>query len=576
MKTKFILVVFFLQAMFGFAQTWQWASRAGGVGSDKANDIDIDANGNTYIGGYYNVGQPGSYTPTFGVIVPPNTNPNPWGKEGFLAKIDKYGNWQWVKSAVGGYDERVLGVCVDKANNYVYATGTKWVDISPWHTITFGTCSFTANPTATSDDIFVGKFDLAGNCQWLIGAGGDGDDHGFDLVTDRQGNIFLTGFISNQFASQSNSVFGSFTINIPAGDSVSFVAKILPNGIFQWVQTFDGCDGERDNRIAIDSLNNVYIAGGFHGTKAFGTTTLTSSNNSRDVFVIKYDQFGNHIWSKRAGGLFDDRANAITVDATTQKIYVTGEFRDYAYFDLDTINNNGSAAGRDIFVAKMNTAGNWLWAKKAGSKSGDERGNGICTNKKGNIFVTGQFVDTAKFGPIVTLISNPTTTVDAFVGAIDSLGKWQWALKGGGINEDRGNSIACDDSCNLYSAGYYEGAVSFGSNNLAAYGKKDIYVARITNACFNYVLNFDELFANESVVFLFPNPASDFIQIKVSDENFAPDKAKIRIVDLLGKEVNVAEKDNGLIFDVSSLSPGVYSINISYDNKTKVIRFVKQ
>lgn len=578
MKLKSLTAFIFLFYASAFSQTWQWAQKAGGIGSDKANDIAIDNNGNSYVGGYYNVGQPAAYSPTFGTIVPPNTHPNAWGKEGFLARIDKNGNWQWVRAAIGGWDERILGVCVDKVNGYVFATGTKWTDYNPYNVIQFG-CNYIANvPINYQDDMFIGKFDLWGNCQWVIGGGGQSDDHGYDVITDPQGNAYVTGFISSQTSTVANAHFGSIIVNVPAFDSVLFLAKLSPAGVFQWIRTFGGCDGERDNRIAIDNANNVYVAGGFHGTRAFGTTTLTSSNNSRDVFVVKYDQFGNFIWAKQAGGLLDDRANGITVDATTQKIYVTGEFRDYAYFDLDTINNNGSPAGRDIFVAKMNTAGNWLWAKKAGSKSGDERGNSICSNSKGNIFVTGQFKDTAKFGPIISLISNLDTIPDVFVAAIDSLGKWQWAIKGGGVNEDRGNSIACDDSCNLYTTGYYEGNVSFGTNNLSPYGKKDIYVAHINSACFNYVLNFDELFAQESSVLAVPNPATDKIQLKFSNDAVKIEEVKVVFFDILGRVVNVEKVNNDreLIFDVSNLNQGVYTINLISEGKAKVVKFVKQ
>lgn len=578
MRSKLLSVFFFLVFTTTFSQSWQWAQRAGGTGSDKATDLDIDANGNTYIGGYYNVGQPASFQATFGAITP-SLNASSWGKEGFLAKIDKAGNWQWVTSALGGYDDRILGVCVDKINSSVYTTGTFW-DWGGFNSLAFGTCSINTTASSGNDQIFIGKTNLNGNCQWLLSAGcEDGDDHGYDAITDPQGNVYVTGFVSNLYSlSPASAVFGTFSVTLNYDDSLLFLAKISPTGVFQWVRSFGNCDGERDNRLAIDNANNVYVAGGFHGTQSFGTTTLSSTNNGIDIFVTKYDQFGNHIWAKRAGGILDDRANGITVDPTTQKIYVTGEFRDYAYFDLDTINNNGGPNGRDIFVAKMNTSGNWLWAKKAGSKSGDERGNSICSNNKGNIFVTGQFVDTAKFGPIVTLISNPTTTVDAFVAAIDSLGKWQWALKGGGVNEDRGNSIACDDSCYLYTAGYYQGPVTFGANNLAAYGSKDIYAARISNACFSYITFIDESDAVLQSAVLFPNPAYDNIQIKISGENFSASKARVIITDMIGREIEIAPvlNDHNLAFNISSLSPGVYSINLIYGDKLKVIKFIKQ
>jgi hypothetical protein len=573
MKIKLLSLIFFLSLTIS-GQTWQWASRAGGIGSDKASDIAIDKNGNSYIGGYYNVGQPASSTPTFGTILPNNTSIGAFGKDGFLAKIDKNGNWLWVRAAIWNWDERVLGVHVDEINNAVYACGTGWAG----STLKFGSCTPIGASSFYRDQAFIGKFDLNGNCLWTRQFGAyDGDDHCFDIVTDSQANVYATGFISNQSTVTVNATFGSFTFSVAPMDSVSVLTKLSPAGVFQWVRRFWGCDGERDNRIAVDSSGNVYVAGGFYGTKAFGTTTLTSSNNSRDIFVIKYDKNGNHIWSKRAGGIMDDRANGITVDKTTQKIYVTGEFRDYAYFDLDTINNNGGPGGRDIFVAKMNTSGNWLWAKKAGSKDGDERGNGICSNNKGNIFVTGQFKDTAKFGATINLISNLDTVPDIFVAAIDSLGKWQWALKGGSLNEDRGTAIACDDSCNLFCAGYYEGTAGFSSNTLSPYGKKDIYAGRIVNACFNYVLYLDQFFASETQLVLFPNPAGSILHLRTM-VGFEQIRIKITIINVFGQELKIPQSFNNgnLDFDIAQLSSGIYFLNLNFGSKAKTIRFIKQ
>ncbi|MFH0866322.1 MAG: gliding motility-associated C-terminal domain-containing protein [Bacteroidota bacterium] len=460
----FVFIV--LLSITSFSQNWQWVVTGGGPSGDKGTDLDIDAAGNLYVSGYYNVGQPASMTINFGSINPPTD----WGKEGFLAKITSAGTWTWVNAAIGGWDERVLGLCVDRVNGYVYATGCTW------YSTTFGSCSGTFPGSA--DEIFVGKFDLNGNCIWLVGAGGDSDDHGYDLITDNQGNIYLTGFISDEYFSGTPAIFGSLTASVAMGDSTAFVAKMSPAGVFQWVKTFEGIDGERDNRIAIDSLSNVYIAGGFWGTKSFGSSVVTS-NGGVDIFVVKFDSSGNQVWVKTTGSTYDDRANAITVDKYND-VYVTGEFRDVVPFGYDTINNHGGPSGRDIFVAKMKTDGNWVWAKRAGSTSGGDRGNRIVSNIKGDLFVTGQFSDTAEFGGSITL--NNTDLLQIFVASIDTSGTWKWALQGGGLGDDRGNGIACYDSCLVYACGYYPDNAQFGSLSLSSMGGKDVFVASISGA----------------------------------------------------------------------------------------------
>lgn len=475
-KTRLVICVTYSlisNQYVSYSQSWQWATSAGGPLSDKATDIDIDAAGQLYVSGFYNVGQPAFVTANFGSIVAPAGS---WGKEGFAAKVNSSGTWMWVNAAEGGWDERVLGLCTDKVNGYVYATGCTWNDIN-----TFGNCGGTG--LGSADEIFIGKFNLNGNCQWLITAGTDGDDHGYDLVADKQGNIYLTGFLSDHYGWFGNpGLFGS--INVPmTTDSTAYVTKISPAGIFQWVRTFEAIDGERDNRVAVDTNGNVYVTGGFWGTKQFGSQTVIS-NGGQDIFVLKFDSNGNQLWVRTTGSTLDDRGNAITVDPFND-IYVTGEFRDKAAFDLDTVNNYGGPNGRDIFVAKIKTNGTWVWAKRAGSTNGGDRGNGIVGNKKGNIFVTGQFMDTAKFGGNISLI-NPTGGLQVFVSAIDTTGKWRWALQGGGPLEDRGTAVTCDDSCNVYVSGFYPSSASFGTIVLNSAGAKDAFVASISNACFDY------------------------------------------------------------------------------------------
>ena len=483
MKIKSLFLFFLFNYslhLISFSQSWQWATTGGGGYSDKATDIDIDPSGNLYVSGYYNVGQPADILVNFGSIATQTISytgwGDNWGKEGFIAQTNPTGTWTWVNSAIGGWDERVLGTHVDKIHGYVYVTGTTWNELD-----TIGNCSLFGG---TADEMFLVKFDFNGNCQWAINGGTYGDDHGYDMVTDKLGNIYLTGFMSDHYGNFGDTgYFGNITVPMTT-DSIAFLTKISSSGVFQWVRTFEAIDGERDNGIAIDSLSNVYVTGGFWGTKKLGSKIVTSKGG-QDIFVVKYDSSGNQLWLKTTGSTLDDRGNGITVDQFNN-IFVTGEFRDTVSFGTDKLNNYGGPGGRDIFVARIRTDGTWVWAKKAGSSSGGDRGDKIITNKKGNIFITGQFSDTAKFGGNI-LLEN-ANGLQVFVAAIDTLGKWRWALQAGSVSDDRGTGITCDDSCNIYVSGYYEQTALFGNIGLTSTGAKDAFVAGISNACFDYTV----------------------------------------------------------------------------------------
>jgi gliding motility-associated-like protein len=474
MKTKFISGFLYLfLALFSQAQTTEWLISGGGTRSDKATTVVVDDNGYSYVTGYYNE------QADFGSINIPFSNPS--SKEVFVAKIDPAGNYVWVKTGENYFDDRGLGMCLDPSGN-IYITGTCWGGI------TFG--GITAySPSSYTDQIYVIKLDTDGNTIWIKNAGNDApgypynDDHGQDLISDSDGNIYLTGFISNNSDTPFPAVFDAISVPLVAHDSLAFVAKLANDGTWLWVRTFDGIYGYRDNAIAVDDQNNVYVSGGFVGMKTFGSSTITSVGE-QDIFVVKYDPQGNFVFVQQAGGALNDRADGI-VYGNDNSLYLTGEFRDHCAFGLDTVNNNGGPNGKDIFVAKMTKTGVWKWAKKAGSNGGDDRGTGICINNQGNVFVSGQISGLAKFGGDIEL-DTQGDSIQAFVAAIDTLGKWRWAIQGGGLLIDRAADVACDADCNVYFTGYYDNAMTFESFSVTAVGGKEIFSGKIADACFGY------------------------------------------------------------------------------------------
>jgi gliding motility-associated-like protein len=468
-----ILLLSLVNANSFYSQQWDWSKSAGGLTSDKGTSITVDLQGNIYTTGYFN--ESGSFGPFIADMVDLHS------KEVFVTKQDPSGTFLWMVRGTNHYDDRGLGICLDAMGN-VFVTGTCWGEI------TFNGVTATGS-TNYSDQIFVLKLDNAGNVVWLKNAGFSSydsfpyqDDHGYDVCADQLGNIFVTGFLSNKTAFTQVAEFDALTIPLAPDDSVAFIAKLDNSGAWQWVQTFNGEESYREHRLTVDNENSVYITGGFDSNRTFGTTTLVSAGGF-DIYVVKYNQAGVFQWANRAGSDRDDRGNDIAFDGSNH-LYVTGEFRHKAGFGLDSLNNNGSAGGRDMFVAKISKTGDWVWAKKGGSSSGSDRGNGVVVNSKGLILLTGTFKDTAKFGSNVVLNSISTVdSVQVYVAAINADGKWQWALAAGGTEFDSGAAICADTSCNAFITGYYSGTISFGASSLTSVGKKDIFITKIKDAC---------------------------------------------------------------------------------------------
>jgi hypothetical protein len=69
---------------------------------------------------------------------------------------------------------------------------------------------------------------------------------------------------------------------------------------------------------------------------------------------------------------------------------------------------------------------------------------------------------------------------------------------------------------------------------------------------------------------LFPNPAEDFIQLKLSQPI-----AALRVFDANGKQLTVNVFEDNLI-QVSQLKPGVYFLNVETETSSYCLKFIKK
>jgi hypothetical protein len=205
----------------------------------------------------------------------------------------------------------------------------------------------------------------------------------------------------------------------------SFIAKADQNGNWLWAQKA----GEIGYvySITADDAGNCYVTGTFYDTVSFGDITLTGSKEV-NTFIAKMDTDGNWLWAESAGGTDSVCGRSIAVDGEGNS-YVTGNFKGTTTFGSATLTSIGKS---DIFVAKADKNGKWLWAKSAGGPSSDG-GLSIAIGNEGNSYVTGYFgrdpdFSTAIFGDI-TLTSNGWE--DIFVAKLekdDSVGVEDYVL----------------------------------------------------------------------------------------------------------------------------------------------------
>jgi hypothetical protein len=260
----------------------------------------------------------------------------------------------------------------------------------------------------------------------------------------------------------------------------------------QWAKNIGGSGGYPNGQeIALDIYGNVYTTGYFSGTVDFdpgaGLSNLTSFGDD-DIFVSKLDASGNFVWSKHMGSSTYDRSYSIAVDSFGN-VYTTGFFSGIADFDpglgtFNLISNSYPQYNEDIFISKLDSNGNFVWAKSFGDASWD-CGNSIKIDNEGNVYTTGLFAAQVDFDPgtgTFYLMSN-SYSYDIFISKLDAGGNFIWAKKMGGSYSDGGSDILVDINKNIYIIGSFQDTTDFDPGvdtfNLISNGSYDFFISKL-------------------------------------------------------------------------------------------------
>ena len=310
----------------------------GGTSQDHGRGVAVDGSGNVYISGYF------SGTVNFGAGNVTSAGNN----DVFVTKLNSSGVHQWTTTFGGTTTDSSRGVAVDGSGN-VYATGYFS------GTVNFGAGNVTS---AGNNDVFVTKLNSSGAHQWTTTFGGTAADVGYGVAVDGSGNVYTAGYFNGTVN------FGAGNVT-SAGGSDSFVTKLNSSGAHQWTTTFGGTSLEVGYGVAVDGSGNVYTSGKFAGTVDFGAGDVTSAG-AEDAFVTKLNSAGAHQWTTTLGGTASEVGEGVAVDGSGN-VYAAGRFENTVDFGAGDVTSAGSA---DVFVVKLNSAGQAVVAPGGGGGGG--------------------------------------------------------------------------------------------------------------------------------------------------------------------------------------------------------------
>jgi outer membrane protein assembly factor BamB len=297
------------------------------------------------------------------------------GNDFWLVKVNSSGIMQWNKTYGGSGADVAFGIVASSDGGYALA-------------------GYTASYGAGGNDVWLVKVDSNGTLQWSKTYGGNKADSAYCLVATSDGGYAIAGS----------------TYSYGAGDADVWLIKVDSNGNTEWSKTYGGT-GEDVAYSLVTVSDGGYALAGY--TRSYGA-------GSYDFWLVKVSSSGNMEWNKTFGGTAADTAYGLT--ATVDGGFViAGSTASYG------------AGNNDVWLIKVDSAGNALWNTTYG-QSGSDIAYGIVASTDGGYTATGS---TASYG---------AGSDDVWLIRVDSSGNALWNRTYGGSGADVARSLVlCAD-----------------------------------------------------------------------------------------------------------------------------------
>jgi hypothetical protein len=420
----------------------EWAKGFGSIVDDEGIAIGSDPSNNVLLAGYMN----GTIDYGCGAITAGSAD------GALIVKLTPGGSCLWSKRF--GVLANVNSVASDPSSNVILLGNFA-------NPIDFG--GGTINP-AGGADLYIAKFDPAGNHLWSHGYGDAQTQVSERVTTDASGNIYATGYFKGTID------FGGSPMTT-AGNNDIFLAKLSPTGSLLWSKRFGDGGAQAGKGVAVDPSGNVIVVGNLSGGADFGGGTISSNGLLNDIFVAKFSPTGTHLWSKRFGDSTDQQCFGVATDPSGNVI-ITGFFNGSVDFGGGHVITTGGA--EDVYLAKLDPSGNTLWASGYGGTS-SQSALGVATDAAGNIAITGVLFGAPDFG------GGPLTNVgggDGYVAKFAPSGAHLWSKRFGDSAAQGSKAIAVDSAGSVLISGIIFGPTDFGLGDVPLVGGEDIFVAK--------------------------------------------------------------------------------------------------
>ena len=490
-KFKLFTLICYLFLGLGLlsAQNYEFAAGMGSVyGSDYGLGIVTDKAGNIYSAGPFRGDCDFDPSPAENIVELDGAT------DMFIQKLDPNGNLIWIKSIHGPEYETFNHMIIDSADNlYITGSFTGTVDFDP----SPGTYFLEGDPDANT--FFEMKLDSDGELIWAYQLLSTVSSSGLFIDIDKDMNVYTAG----SFNGTMDFDHGPGT-TMATSTGVGFIMKSDIDGNFKWVKYYTNVGGI--SSFYADSSGHLIISGIFTGTVDFdpGPGTITRvSHGDFDTYFTIWDTSGTVLTTRTFGGTDDDISESIFLDPAEDNIYICGRFSTTVDFDpgagITSLTSNGYT---DMFVAKYDIAGNFLWVKQFGTTSLDLIQKAIL-EPGGNLIVGGNLSGTMDFDPGPGIYYKSGGSGSIYILKLDADGNFISVLTSYGGYNSTAYDVTLDGENNILLTGAYAGDISFNpldlTDKLVDYNPpggeiSDIFVVKYNqDICANLTLVLDSI-----------------------------------------------------------------------------------
>lgn len=466
-----------------------WSRSIGGKNTVPGSvSMARDANGDIYVLGQFTGSR------AFGSI----TLTASGATDVFIAKMSAFGPILWaVKGGSSFSSAQAGGIAVSGTTIYVTGSFSNF--------ISFGSACAIVGSGTNNKDVFIASLNTAdGSCNWVAKGEGPYDNIGNSVTPASGGGVYLCGTYNGTVT------FGSYSLNTSGFlDADLFYAKYSATGTCEWAKKIGGFGTEIAGDIKEYAPGQILMNGGFEDVITTTGGNVTSTGGT-DFFLTKFNGQGDINWIVAGGGIGSDYGLALDFD-TSGNIYSTGLMGNDITFGSIVI---PIQQGPNALITKHNSTGAIQWVR-TGGHVGDDSAFDLCADPNGSTYVTGYVSGNSSFSTTTGSVNLfGVQGNDSYVVKYNTFGEVVWLTLIGSPGLEIGKSIIYDASGNCFAAGEFDGTLSLTANPISAPGS-GLFGTYVTKLGGGSVGLGEELTAGN--LSLFPNPASSFVNIDLSD-----------------------------------------------------------